>query len=144
MSGTEPLPRLIRPISSQATRTGSNDSQRLHGKPSQIREQPMTDEPALVISLPADVLEHVIDAAAQQAAEPVLRKLEAPLDHPRWLNLRQAAEHTGMRYGTIQKLASARKLPGATKPGKHWVVDSLALDEWLQTGAVPHRPAPPA
>jgi hypothetical protein len=40
----------------------------------------------------------------------------------------------------MQKLASARKIPGAVKPGKRWILDRHALDDWLQDGAVPHCP----
>lgn len=95
---------------------------------------------ALIIKLGDEALARLVASAAEQAAAIVLDQIDRSESRRRWLSLRETADYTGIPHGTLQKLASARKLPGAVKQGKRWLVDRLALDDWLQNGAVPNRP----
>ena len=93
-------------------------------------------EGTLNIVLSNDLVERICRRTAQIVVEQMPEHLD---QQPRWLDLRAAAEYCARPYGTMQRLASARQIPGAVKQGKRWICDRHALDDWLQTGAVPNR-----
>lgn len=53
------------------------------------------------------------------------------MSEPEFLNLDQAAEHLGVRPGTLQKKAAAGTVPGA-KPFGRWRFCKQDLDSWLR------------
>jgi hypothetical protein len=84
----------------------------------------------VVLTLPGDLLETLVERVAHQVTARLERTIEAERRSP-WVTTRELAEYSGWGESTVEKLSAANRIPGKVVHDGKVRFHLPTFDDWL-------------